>query len=827
MDTKNLSSTSFVGLSSAQAAAIRAKVGPNKLPKARKTALSIALNQFASPLTYLLFFAAILSLFLGEYTGFYMISIFIFLNAALGFHQEYYAEKTFALLQQYLVSTIDTLRDGTWQHVATEALVPGDLIRVEPGDLLPADVVWRQTHNLAINQSVLTGEAEAAEKEASTQEALGDYQDIHSGFASSTVVHGSGIGLIVGTGINSSLGKLTQETLGNYHETSFARHVRDLSLFLLYLTFLTLGLTVVLHLILHPQGTAFGDLILFAITVAVAVVPEALPVVITFSLARGARSLAAQHVLVKRLSAIEEIGNIEILCCDKTGTLTENTLKVAAIFPHQNSDPQAILRYGALCAPDSIRLSQGSHSFDQALFEALTPAEQKQVAAMNRHAEYPFDPERRRSTMVYDSPEGRLVVSKGSLEAILAVSPNTAIDPALRAWQQTQESLGNRSLAVAYALCTPDAEGPYEQDLTFAGLVAFTDPIKATVRLTLNKAKALGVEIKIITGDSATVAQAVSAQVGLISTPDELIEGAGWAQISPQEHAAIVATKKVFARFDPRQKFEVMEDLCAQKTVGFLGEGINDAPAIKQADVGIAVSNATDVARESADIIILDKQLSVVINGIKEGRRVSVNTMKYLLTTLAANMSNFYSMIIASLVLNKLPMLPIQILLVNLLSDLPMIMISADTVTDQELAHPQRYNFKVLLSKIFLFSVACSIFDFLFISIYANAPIGVLQTNWFIFNVYTELIYFFSLRTPDWFFRSAFPNPGLVALFVLAAVLTTMIPYLPIAQKYCSFVAPDASAFGYILLITLISFVALELLKCVSRKMNFFSLEKP
>ena len=784
-----------VGLNEDQVSVNKKKYGLNEISSNKVVWRKILFRQFKSSFIYLLLVAAGVALILGEQINAAAILVFILINTTLGFYQEYHSEKTVQLLKKYIVAKVKVKRDGKDQIINSTDLVCGDMVIVETGDVIPADLRFLSAHNLFVDESVLTGESIAVSKQdeplnKSTEEI---YQAANIGFSGTTVVSGDGEGVVIAVGRQAAMGKIAHLATETIRESSFEKEIRKLSNFILKMVSITLVL-VVLANVLFKDTPNFAELLIFSIALAVSVIPEALPVVMIFSLSQGALHLAKNKVVVKRLSAIEDLGSIKILCTDKTGTITENKLTVSDFYP-SNLKEEILIDACLGIAPSNKVIKGSANSFDVALLSELTEKHQEKIKPFVFLSEIPFDPGRRRNSVLVKNGNSCNLIVRGAAESVIKYCKNLSpleikkIDK----WTKGMGHEGKRILAIAKRKCPKNTEykiSEEERDLEFVGLVSFVDPIKPSTRAAVEKARELGVKIKIITGDSREVAGAIAYQAGIVKSSDDVLIGEDLAKMGHEEQHEAVDKYDVFARISPEQKYRIIELLKEKEEVGFLGEGINDAPALKIANVAIVVDSASDISRDAADILLLKKSLEVIVDGIKEGRRVFANTFKYIKTTLASNFGNFYAVAVVSLLIDYLPMLPIQILLLNLLSDFPMIAVATDTVDNQELKSPQGYNLKEIALMATFLGLVSTVFDFIFFALFSRGGSQVLQTNWFIGSILTELALIFSLRTRFVFFKTKHPSAILSWLAAGAACLTIAIPFTAIGQKYLNFVAP-------------------------------------
>ena len=640
------------------------------------------------------------------------------------------------------------------------------------------------------------------------------YEAVNLGFSGTTIVSGKGIGIVVATGKETALGTIAKLVTETKRVSGFATGIGRFSSFILRLVVITIALMFFANLIIKGGDVRVGEFFIFSIALAVSAIPEALPVVTTFSLSRGALRLAKHKVVVKRLSAIEDLGSIDVLCTDKTGTLTENRLTVAETYA---ADPHHALFLAALGSPQSSGKKDVNNAFDRALWDALDSEQQQQVNGFRQIAELPFTPERRRNTMLTAASDGTFtLIVRGAAETILPLCSGLAhhLQPEVENWIDQQGRQGRRVLALAlreHADSTLHEED--EHDLRFLGLVSFVDPVKKSTADAVEKAKQLGVTIKILTGDGPDVAGAVAKTIGLVENENDVMTGSQLEERPAVEQLEAVERIAVFARVSPQQKYRIIQLLQQRYQVGFLGEGINDAPALKIANVALVVESASDIAREASDIMLLQKGLNVIVDGIKEGREVFANTTKYIKSTLASNFGNFYTIAVVSLFINFLPILPIQILLINLLSDFPMIAVATDSVDSEELQRPKSYDVKKIALVATLLGLVSTVFDFVFLGVFFHSGPQVLQTMWFLESILTELLFLFSIRTRGVFWKAKRPSTPILWLTVLAAIVTITLPFTHIGQTEFHFARPQAWAMAALFIIVILYFAASECVK--------------
>ncbi len=779
--------------------------------------MSTLKQRLSSSFLYLLLAAAALSFFLGDRLESGLIVLFIIINISLETYQEYHSARAMRLLKRYLVVHTKTYRDGKRVSVESAKIVSGDVIVVEAGDRLPADVRFLRTKGLQMDESVMTGESVPTSKSAGLLQtpAVQMFEAHNIGFAGTVATSGWGEGVVFATGQDTAFGDIASLTEETDKETVFEKGIRQFSRFILKLVLFTLAIIYVANIFIRGDSVSSIELLIFSLALAVSVVPEALPVILTVALSRGSLRLAQKKVVVKRLSAIEDLGSIEVLCCDKTGTLTENLLSVTGVHAKDSRHCLKLAFASCLAVPEDR--GKLHDAFDLALWQALTPKEHQEMKRGKRLDTIPFDPERRRNSVLFENEGSRDIIVRGAPEEILRRCNNIEnfSRQQLLEWVGQAGRRGERTLAVAVKpFSSKKSYTLYdEQGLSFVGLISFVDTLKSTAKETILRAEALNVQVKIITGDSREVAGAVGYAVGLLKRPEDVVTGQELEGMSEENRRKAASEGVVFARVSPRQKYDLIKMLQEKYEVGFLGEGINDAPALKLADVAIVVESASDIAREAADVVLLEKSLETVVDGIREGRTIFANILKYLRVTLTSNFGNFYSVALASLFLPFVPLLPIQILLLNLLSDFPMIAIATDTVDDGELEKPKNYQVHSVVLMATLLGVVSSVFDFiLFGALFQFSP-ETLQTGWFMLSLLTEIILIFSLRTRLTFFRARHASATLGFLSGGVLLFALALPFIPYMTGWLHFVMPTPELLLFIAVLAIGYFFATEAVK--------------
>jgi len=800
------------GLSSSEAARRLDQAGPNALRSHGARPLTIFLRQLRNPLLILLVTTAVVSAFVGEGTDAVIILAIIGLSVGLGFFNEYRSARAVEELHSQLRHTALALRDSKPVAVDVTLLVPGDVVQLSVGDVVPADLRLLHAVGLECDESVLTGESLPAEKQADAVESPESPLALPScAFMGTVVRNGSGIGVVTQTGAGTEFGRIATRLGERQPQTAFQLGLRDFSLMLVVVTTILAGTILVINLLL---GHGALDSILFALAIAVGLTPQLLPAIVTVSLSTGARRLAERKVVVKRLVAIEDLGNIDVFFTDKTGTLTEGKITFSSALDTAGQKSEELLRDGLLCNEAVLSDSgvAGGNPLDRALWEA---PESSGLAALGaeRLATLPFDYERRLSSVLVQEDGGeRRILVKGAPEAVLARCTSTA--PQAQAVLEQLFAQGSRVVAVAtraadgHTELTPDDE----RDLRLAGFLAFLDPPKPDAADALARLDRLGVEVKVITGDNAVVADKVCHDIGLkvLGT----ITGAELDALDDEQLARRLPHTTIFARVTPEQKSRVIK---AQRKlgadVGFLGDGVNDAVALHDADAGISVQTATDVAKDAADIVLLDKDLGILAEGIAQGRRIFANTIKYVLMGTSSNFGNMFSAGGASLFLSFLPMLPTQILLNNLLYDIGEMTIPTDNVDEEQLQKPAHWDIRMIRRFMVFFGPISSIFDFATFGIMiwvfdAHAPL--FRSGWFVESLATQSLVIFAIRTRRVpFFRSRPSKPLTVTTLAVVAV-GTLLPFSPVAHVL-GFTALPAAFFAFLVGMVIAYLVLIEL----------------
>jgi len=778
------------GLSAGEAARRLHAFGPNAIRSHDVRALAILGRQLKNPLLILLAAATLIALAVGEHTDAIIILTIVALSVGLGFFNEYRSERVVEALHASIRHHSLVKRDGVAAPVDVIELVPGDIVLLRAGDLVPADLRLLEARELEFDQAILTGEAMPKTKTADpeTDADAGTLGLRCAAYMGTTVRGGSGVGVVAATGSATEFGKIALHLGDRQPDTAFQRGLRSFSLLLVRVTALLAGCIFVINSLL---GRPILESALFSLAIAVGLTPQLLPAIVTVSLASGARNLARNRVVVKRLISIEDLGNIEVLFTDKTGTLTEGSISLReAMGPDGNHDDQ-VLELGRLCASSAASDSAASgNALDRALLDGARPPEGFQTID-----QLPFDHERRlMSALVEDSAGKRWLITKGAPESVLQRC--AAAPPAAKGVLDREFAAGSRVVAVARRpwdganTCTASDE----RDLELLGFLSFVDAIKADAAESIDQLRRLGIAVKIVTGDNPVVAQTVCRALGLDF--GEVLTGADLDRLNDRELIDRLPRTGIFARVSPEQKSRIIAaQRSLDKDVGYLGDGVNDAVALRLADVGISVDTGSEVAKDAADIVLLDKDLGVLARGVLEGRRIFANTMKYVLMGTSSNFGNMFSAAGGSLVLNFLPMTPTQILLNNLLYDLGELTIPTDNADVEMLARPSQWDIRLIRRFMILFGPISSIFDFATFGVMLfvfQARGSLFQTAWFLESLCTQSLVIFAIRTRRVpFFRSR-PSVALALGTAGSVAAGVLLPFTPIGRLF-GFTAPPTS----------------------------------
>jgi P-type Mg2+ transporter len=838
--------TSPQGLPSEEASRRLDLYGFNELAKRKKhSSLVQFLMNFKSPLVIILMVAGLISGLLGEWANTVIIYTIVFLSVILDFYQESKAEKAAETLKEKVTTTATVLRDDVKKEVKLRDIVPGDIIYLSAGDIIPADARVISAKDLFVNQSSLTGESFPFEKTNvplnGRSASISDWSNFL--FMGTSIVSGTATAIVVRTGGNTEYGKIARKLVEASPETEFERGIKSFGFLIMQITILLVLFVFLINALIHPDTNGILNALLFSVALAVGLTPELLPMIITVNLSRGAISMSKKGVIVKRLNSIENFGSMNVLCTDKTGTLTENKITLVLHVDVDGKDDNKVLLYSYLNSFYQTGLKSP-------LDEAILNHEGQDISGFQKIDEVPFDFVRRRVSVAVEKEHQRFFISKGAPEEIVKVCSFCEIGGLMldfmdeirkRAENKYLDlsSEGFRVLGVSYKKLREEKvvySVNDESDMVFLGFVAFLDPPKETAKESLKLLSNAGIELKILTGDNELVTRKTCEQLGFEVKGVAL--GSEISQMHDDALANVVEEANVFARVTPVQKDRIINLLKGNgHVVGFMGDGINDAPSLKTSDVGVSVDNAVDVAKESADIILLKNDLTVLAEGVLEGRKTFGNTMKYIMMGVSSNFGNMFSVAGASLVLpflgyDFLPMLPIQILLNNLLYDLSQSTITTDNVDPEYVEKPKRWDIGYIRNFMIYLGPVSSLFDFLtffamlfiFFPMIQNVPLGYLgdltqyhaslfQTAWFIESLTTQTLVIFAIRTRKSPFWKSKPGKLLTisSLAIIAAAIA--IPYTFLGDKYFQFVPPTLLFFVFLSILVVAYMVLAEIVK--------------
>jgi Mg2+-importing ATPase len=843
--------TSVQGLSSQQAEQNLNVYGTNELARKKKRSSIVSfLLHFKSPLIIILLFAAAFAGATGDVADFTIIVVIVLISVVIDHYQESKAENAAELLKEKVSTTATVLRDKIKKELKLSQIVPGDIVYVSAGDIIPADSRIIIAKDLFINQSSLTGESFPVEKTANKLESIKSSTSITEWnnylFMGTSVVSGSSTAVVVRTGGSTEYGKIAKKLVAKPPETEFERGVKGFSYLIMQVTFV-LVLFVFIVLALFHRGLVQS--LLFSAALAVGLTPELLPMIITMNLSKGAVNMSKKGVVVKHLPSIENFGSMNVLCTDKTGTLTENRISLVLHIDSENNDDDKVFLYSYLNSYYETGLKSP-------LDDAILSHKEINVEGFQKIDEVPFDFVRRRVSVVVEQKRERFFIAKGAPEDILKISNYCEIGGII---QDISEELrkkieqkyvdlsaeGLRALGVAYKKLRED-KAVYsvndENDMVFLGFVAFLDPPKETAKESLRLLAKEGIELKILTGDNELVTRNVCNQLGF--EIKGVVLGNDMIQMSDDALARVVEEANVFARVTPVQKDRIINLLKSNgHVVGFIGDGINDAPSLKTSDVGVSVNNAVDVAKESADIILLENDLTVLAEGVIEGRKTFGNTMKYVMMGISSNFGNMFSVAGAALFLPFLPMLSIQILLNNLLYTFSQTTIATDNVDEEYIERPKRWDISFIRNFMVLEGPLSSIFDYAtFFTMYfvfgipvtaaaSGVPLATIyqqhmfQTAWFVESLITQTLVVFVIRTRVSPFWKSKPGKYLVlsSLSVVAAAL--IIPYTPLGELF-HFVPPPPLFYAFLLLFVVVYLFLAEVVKKWFYKRHAYRIEQ-
>ena len=743
------------------------------------------IGQFKSPLMLLLIGAVILSAFLGDTSDVFIILFIVLSTGILSFFQERNAGKVVEKLQSMIALKSTVLRDGIAQEIVSSHIVVGDILLFKAGDMIPADCILIEANELHSNEASLTGESFPVRKgTAVVDEQTELAKRANCLWEGTNIVSGTAKAIVINTGNNTVFGSIVQSATANI-ESTFEKGIKDFGYFLMKITLVLSVFILVVNLLNHKSVVESA---LFALALAVGMAPELLPAITTIAMSAGAKRMLEKKVIVKKLSSIQNLGEVNLLCTDKTGTITEGAIVVDSIIDCSGNENDYVK---SLAIWNASFETGYSNPIDEAL-KKLTVTDKKLPTKIG---EIPYDFIRKRLSIAIDTGTEKILISKGAFTQVSEISTKTRqTDGTLDSYSNHQSEIekqfeqygikGFRAIAICYKIITKDIIVKEDEcDMIFAGFILLQDPVKPGIIDTIHYLKQLQVDLKIITGDNKNVAQSIGIKIGIdrpiVMTGKELLD------MSPEALNKKAQSVHIFAEVEPQQKERIIQALRKSYTVAYMGDGINDVSAINAADIGISVENAVDVAREAADFVLMEKDLSVLLDGIKEGRKTFANTLKYIFINTGSTFGNMFSVAIASLLLPFLPMLPKQILLTNFITDFPYLTIASDNVDEEQLNKPGKWDLKFIRNYMVIFGIHSSLFDvitFVTLLYILKVKESAFQTGWFIESILTELFILFIIRTHKNFFKSQ-PGKYLFLLSVLGLVMTIGLPYTPLANE--------------------------------------------
>jgi len=811
------------GITTEEAKKRLSSYGANSIkPQKQSGAFILLIGQFKSPIILILLAATFLSLFLHNFVDASIILIIVIISGLLGFWQEFSASNAVEKLLALVQIKAAVLRDGKQVEIPVEDIVPGDIVILNAGDVVPGDCLLIEEKDIFVDEAMLTGETFPAEKNVGilpSETALSQREN--SLWMGTHIVSGTAKALVIFTGKNTEFGKVSERLKLKAPETEFELGIRRFGYFLGEVTLVLVVLIFAINVYLQRP---ILDAFLFSLALAVGLTPQLLPAIISINLAHGAKKMAEKKVIVKRLASIENLGSMNIICSDKTGTLTEGTVKVEAALDVNGEASVKVFLLAYLNATYET-------GFTNPIDEAILDFQKIDLKGYQKHDEIPYDFLRKRLSISVKHNDTYLMVIKGALSNILEVCSMVEIGEGNvvkieTVQKQIQEHFlsfsndGFRTIGIAYKNLSSDLliSKDDEKDMTFLGFLTLFDPPKANIAETIESLKKLGVSLKVITGDNHLVAASISKKMGLIGT--KILTGPELHEMSDAALLRQVGTVSVFAEIEPNQKERIIIAMRkAGNVVGYMGDGINDASALHAADVGISVDTAADVAKEAADIVLLEKDLSVLIEGVREGRTTFANTLKYVFMATSANFGNMFSMAGLSLFIPFLPLLPKQILLTNLLTDFPEMTIATDNIDEEMINYPRRWDIKAIRKFMITFGLVSSVFDYLtfgLLLIVLRLNQGEFRTGWFLESVISASVIVLVIRSRKPFFKSK-PGKYLLIATLSIAFITIILPFTPLGPIF-GFTPLSLSTYLLLMLIVVLYIIAAEITKSIFYK---------
>lgn len=776
--------------------------------------LLLFISQFKSPLMLLLIGAVVISSFLGDTSDVFIILFIVISTGLLSFIQERNAGRVVEKLQSLISLKSTILRDGKAQEIKNHDVVVGDVLTLKAGDMIPADCLLIEAEELNVNEASLTGESFPVRKEIGV---LAEETELSKRsnclWEGANIISGKAKALVIKTGQNSVFGSLTQ-SVNSKVETTFERGIKDFGYFLMKITLVLSLFILVVNLLNHKNVIESA---LFALALAVGMAPELLPAITTIAMSAGAKRMLKKKVIVKKLNSIQNLGEVNLFCTDKTGTITEGIINVSGLvdaFGEENTLVKELAYWNATFET----------GYTNPIDDALKNIKLETTQDVQKTGEVPYDFIRKRLSIAINRNKENLLITKGAFSEVLSICKyvklrNGYIDDIAPHKAQIESKFeefgikGLRAIGICYKVLNASSISKSDEiNMTFAGFILLEDSIKEGIVETIEALKELDIHLKIITGDNKNIAKSIALGIG-IKNP-VVLTGSEINNTSTDALKLLAKRTHIFAEVEPQQKERIILALRKTYTVAYMGDGINDVTAIHAADVGISVGNAVDVAREAADFVLMEKDLFVLIEGIKEGRKTFANTLKYIYISTGSTFGNMCSVAAASLILPFLPMLPKQILLTNFITDFPYLTVASDNVDAEQLVIPRKWDLKLIRNYMVVFGVHSSLFDIItFVILYYNFHLkeAAFQTGWFIESVLSELFILFIIRTHKNFFKSK-PTISLFILSILGLGITVSLPYLPIASDI-GLVPLQFRYLATMLLVVLVYIITADLLK--------------
>jgi Mg2+-importing ATPase len=779
--------TTGAGLTQDEAGKRLVRFGPNLLkPKKKTDTLTLLINQFRSPLVLILIIAAVLAFFLKDPVNGGIILVIVVASGLLGFWQERGSTMAVQKLMAIIQTKVSAMRGGNLNDIPLEEIVPGDVISLSAGDVVPADCLIIESKDLFVDEATLTGETYPAEKSVGLlpKETVISHRT-NSLFMGTHVISGTSRAVVVNTGTGTEFGKIADHLRFRPPETEFEHGIRHFGYFLMIVTMVLVMAILAINIY---YGRSLLDSVLFSLALAVGLTPQLLPVIISINLSHGAKKMAEKKVIIKRLESIENFGSMNVLCSDKTGTLTEGIMHLKSFAGADGSENEKVLLFAYL----NSSFETGYNNPIDTAIRAHSPLD---ISAYHKLDEVPYDFIRKRLSILVSAKDGNLVITKGTLPNLFSICSQVETGAGIVALTDIRDKVqaqfdnfnrqGFRVLGLAYRQYQTGSTVTKEdeKDFTFLGFIILEDPVKEGVADTITKLKQQGISLKVISGDNRLVTAHIGELVGLSTA--QIITGTDLLHISDAALVQQANQVSIFAEIEPNQKQRIIIALKkAGNVVGYIGDGINDAPALHAADVGISVNSAVDVAKEAADIVLLEKDLNVLERGVQEGRITFANTLKYVFMATSANFGNMFSMAGASIFLSFLPLLPKQILLTNLMTDFPEMNIASDNVDAEAVTQPRRWNIRFIQRFMLTFGILSSIFDYLTFGallLILHASQTQFRTAWFVESVVSASLIVLVIRSRKSIWHSR-PGKYLLMATLLVVAVTFILPYTPLDQ---------------------------------------------